>query len=122
MEVKDLRLENLVTWEGTVDTVENLTSDWDGLEDYINSGHIEPIKLTEEWLERFGFELSCDMYEIDNSDFLFSIELDKDFFLYTDHYGGGKYYKEIRHVHTLQNLYFALTGTELTLKEDYGDN
>ena len=71
----------------------------------------EPIPLTEEWLIKFGFVSS--MFE-DNV------------FI---HYNGMKYFLEtqqlhfltielnFKYVHILQNIYFALTGEELTIKE-----
>ena len=82
------------------------------LEDY------EPIPLTEEWLERFGFSvrksLGFEAYDLDDT--------------YTIYYNttatpygfelsfGVDFEIEIKHVHQLQNLYFALTGEELTIK------
>ena len=79
----------------------------------------KPIPLTEEWLVKFGFEKKyqtfefkglnidgtvvhfsfdkwCSEYDIENCDF---IEIPA----------------ECKHVHQLQNLYFALTGEELIL-------
>ena len=71
--------------------------------------HIQPIQLTEEWLERFGFTLinkvdyesNCGTLELESTDagFLFDSRL------------------VIKHVQQLQYLYFALTGEELTLKQ-----
>lgn len=77
-----------------------------------NKTTYNPIPLTEEWLLRFGFENSSsfgvEYYEIGKlticqSDCLAYIE---------DLYG-----IEVKHVHQLQNLYFALTGEELQLKK-----
>jgi len=65
--------------------------------------------LTEDWLLKFGFE-----NQDENRYWLEPI------FLF--HYGDGvKYLANQRHVnlfyvHQLQNLYFALTGEELTIK------
>jgi hypothetical protein len=67
----------------------------------------KPIPLTEEWLVKFGFE------GWDKGD-------------YTMNLSNANFYKlpiwqplakNIKHVHQLQNLYFALTGEELTIKE-----
>ena len=70
-----------------------------------------PIPLTEEWLFKFGFKLveSHDdhLYYLEETDF----SLNRSFQF-------NNYYKriELKYVHQLQNLYFALTGEELTIK------
>lgn len=84
---------------------------------------IEPIKLTEEWLLKFGFELNsdegdCKFYEkgkhgirwVDGDEFYFYLIMN-----YRDEYW---ILKEIYDVHQLQNLYFSLTGEELTFTKD----
>lgn len=74
---------------------------------------IQPIPLTEEWLIRFGFvlykrTLKYNIY-IKNGDISIKIKsLISSFRIY----GFGI---EIQYVHQLQNLFFALTGKELTL-------
>ena len=67
-----------------------------GLVDVIRSD-LHSIPLTEEWLLRFGFE-------------------SKNPVLFTNSDGDSFYLDDtkIKHVHQLQNLYFALTGEELT--------
>lgn len=74
----------------------------------------EPIPLTEEWLLKLGFEITWSAqgdgttYELDG----FPIH-SHDF---------GKHFKEcqydvkLKYVHKIQNLYFELTGKELTIK------
>jgi len=82
-----------------------------------------PIPLTEEWLIKLGFdfektELGVDFYiKQVGIDFLrfsskghWSISSGKSTW-YMD-----RNFKSPKHVHTLQNLYFALTSEELTLK------
>lgn len=89
---------------------------------------IEPIPLSEEWLLRFGFE--------NFSDWQIALD-DPSRFLVIMHvtHSGDEFYpvleqcgevsserkqifhlNRIQYVHQLQNLYFALTGTELTIK------
>lgn len=74
---------------------------------------IEPIPLTEEWLIKFGFVITrTQAYKIFN-DFGDQVKLNKignEFeFVYLA--------VPIKYAHQLQNLYFALTGEELTIKE-----
>ena len=87
----------------------------------------KPIPLTEEWLLRFGFEKGNKIYPTG-----YSIELLKTDFYLRPSYLGGYYWgfnkdednidcelndvQPIQHVHQLQNLYFALTNTELLCK------
>jgi hypothetical protein len=77
---------------------------------------LEPIPLTEEWLERFGFDKDDDgVWELPSV--MWSCEIE---------YGGSMTFKklgldilcpDILYVNQLQNLYFALSGEELTIKE-----
>ncbi len=74
-----------------------------------------PIPLSQKWLEKFGFEYSEfeDLYQkggydVDTKDNVYC-------HFYINEY--GDWYKDIEHVHQLQNLYFALTGEELTIKD-----
>ena len=67
---------------------------------------IQPIPLTEEWLVKFGFKpLSKDWQK--NRIIIHTRK--RGFVL-------RKSVPDIKYVHQLQNLYFALTGEELTIK------
>jgi hypothetical protein len=81
---------------------------------------IQPILLTEEWLLKFGFEINRQTKEENNiwrcysEEGFFEVEqIGSSFFLDDNHCYGTK----INYVHQLQNLYFALTGEELVVKE-----
>lgn len=69
---------------------------------------VEPIPLTEEWLLKFGFKkrykafAKGDFTFIENSGMAYKLSI-------VDNMP--------KYVHQLQNLYFALTGEELTLSE-----
>jgi hypothetical protein len=80
--------------------------DWLGVaECTINLEDVKPIPLTEEWLERFNWNPPKD--------------IGVSFSLTTDeiHFVAGNYYKKIEYVHQLQNLYFALTNSELEIND-----
>jgi len=87
---------------------------------------IDPIPLTEEWLLKFGFVKQdynmsgCDIYKLKN------IIIMKSFVNPERKHMGITVegispptwsLKDLIHVHELQNLYFALIGEELVVKE-----
>jgi hypothetical protein len=75
---------------------------------------LEPIPLTEEWLLKFGFAQINNRFTLEN--FRFHIEKPCNYhgFLFCENH--IVITDKIKHVHQLQNLYFALTGEELTIK------
>ena len=75
---------------------------------------LKPIPLTEEWFLKFGFE--CVFTNDDHHYYLESIDLSLD--RSYQPFGIGEYKLKFEYVHQLQNLYFALTGEELTLKNN----
>lgn len=92
---------------------------------------IEPIPLTPEWLERCGFKEEKKGFYVNYNrkdtegcclDFLTLrrhevsafYELGREHEDYFELYTQNKH--RILHLHQLQNLYFALTGEELTIK------
>jgi len=76
--------------------------------------HIHPIPLTEEWLLKFGFD-----YDNETSTYSLLTSLRKCDLCIDILLSDGEYfwkYVELKYVHQLQNLYFALTGNELEIK------
>ncbi len=82
---------------------------------YINDEHLIPITLTPEILINAGFELEND------SNFTKNYTLPDSRFGYDWHVDTGWWFRyinlriECKYLHQLQNLYFALTGHELTI-------
>lgn len=75
---------------------------------YIGYDEIKPIPLTEEWLLKFGFDFKID-YLLQKNGFSIVFEHKGNFLMgYLESIG-----IDIEYVHTLQNLFFALTGEEL---------
>lgn len=73
---------------------------------------IQQIPLTEEWLLKFGFEkLDSDITEYWRNGLVISLDVNNNWFNSL----GRKIV--IKYVHTLQNLFFALTDEELTINE-----
>jgi hypothetical protein len=78
----------------------------------------EPITLTEEWLLRFGYNKRSTHEKRINSKLYYTDRKTRINIIYI--YGGYKFsagHGIIQYVHQLQNLYHALTGEELELKE-----
>ena len=113
MKVSELRIGNYVYFHGDV---EEINIDHFNIFNILKDGILLPIPLTEEWLLRFGFEKN------DNNQFILmegsvDILFNKDLNGWTCD-GINFSINMTEHVHQLQNLYFALTGEELKLKED----
>jgi hypothetical protein len=108
IKASELRIGNLIHKYGEVlvfslQSFLNVYKKQNGFEEY------KPIPLTEEWLLKFGFVylkghgwVVGDVFSFNIND---SFELD--------------WYEQapLKYVHQLQNLYFALTGKELTIKD-----
>lgn len=84
------------------------------------SEELNPIKITEEWLLKFGFEHEIDSGNNDimtrqgNNFYLKYINLaisENGFYYYSDSLYCGHIL--IKYIHQLQNLYYSLTGNEL---------
>ncbi len=113
MESKDFRIGNYHLYDGKLDRI-----DWRyslAFENEFMDG-IEPIPLTEEWLEKFGFSAYGYWYSKDWFSNMINVSIKHNKTTIGDREEYEVY--GIKHVHQLQNLYFALTGEELTLNEE----
>ena len=116
MRVEELRIGNYTYPFDDINLVDDKTIFRDLIEvtykDIKDTYNLHPIPLTEEWLLKFGFE------KLEGWDDTFFFQLNN--VQITDYNVSGCDYDSfnIRHVHQLQNLYFALTGEELKLKEN----
>lgn len=137
MTANDLRLGNLIYWnipekKDTIHTVFGIRNGkpqtipislGESIEDY------KPIPLTEIWLEKLGLikkNITEDMpQELKQPDIdedgsiwymwvqgLFNLEIQENGEIWFELYS---HYKHIKYVHELQNLYYALTGVELSV-------
>lgn len=114
-----LRCGNLVEINVSQGKYENITHEVsEG--DLANTNGLYAIPLTEEWLNKLGFN------KINIDDFiLHKIEEYYIYYIAGNNVGRWRkdtptekpqYLAECNHVHQLQNLYFALTGEELEVK------
>lgn len=82
-----------------------------------NLENIIPMPLTEGWLLKFGFKRYINKLEYDYrlGDLGICYDIDDDvYFVFNNSLDCQRGFK---YVHQLQNLYFALTGEELTINE-----
>ena len=85
------------------------------------SQEIKPIPLTEDWLLKFGFNGSKEEFMFGNNNthrLTFVNDISGWQHRIVSLSGNTAIYDAtIKHVHQMQNLYFALTGEELTIKQ-----
>jgi hypothetical protein len=127
MRATDFRIGNLINYK-IIDEFDKRKQwfeiseiDYDDLrilqiKDEINQDY-QPIILTEEWLQKLGFEMKG-FYRLKVTSFL---ELcwkphDKTLNIQTEKNGFTEDSK-VKYVHELQNLYYALTKKELKIKK-----
>lgn len=110
MKANELRIGNFVNLISDGHENEPDTFQW-GIDDYEfysdRMSFIKPIPLTEEWLLKLGFGKDGESPK--------RIKLDCDFGVVEIWVNGRN--PLVKYVHQLQNLYFALTGEELTLQK-----
>lgn len=120
MKANEIRLGNLFKCYNFDLTIGSINKEYVG--HITNEGgflitDLEPIPLTEEWLVKFGFYESETNGEYWLPKLAFIKKNEYGFFVYKIRKGLTEISK-FQYVHQLQNLYFALTGEELTLKEN----
>lgn len=121
MKANELRIGNWIssTWSSDKDGLWRVQDAQCIMDVDLHERIYNPIPLTEEWLLKFGFKGEERFFEINDNAFRvvkyisvpgwgFRIGMSNDEFLMLT---------RIEYVHQLQNLYFALTGEELTVKE-----
>lgn len=124
MKASSLRIGNLLMGSGDTPLIVTRIFNEDKVgtgkgDPYTVSGEspcLLPIPLTEDWLLKFGFEekpkYSHPKYWKGN----YFCNLNGEFYTNNESYEGETLSTNIKYVHQLQNLYFALTGEELEIK------
>ena len=126
MKANELRIGNLVMYDNyNLSVIHGLTDSEYGHGVGIHYGNccvgcseelIQPIPLTENWLFKFKFKKDNDIeFHIhSNNNHLIYIYFEKMRNCYAMIYNGSQF-TEVKYVHQLQNLYFAITGQELAI-------
>jgi len=124
MKTTELRIGNLIEYMGEVLPICSLHSD-DTFRLQKESESIgcfsacnaNGVPLTEEWLLKFGFEKRSDFFiHTQNDEYKSTTVINYDNKLNLYKFACQNFWYELKNVHQLQNLYFALTGDELTKK------
>jgi len=140
MKTNELRINNIVLSRGAQSVIKSIDENHVGYskretvtEKKVPLKLIQPIPLTEEWLVNLGFvsdnhkhhetffidistderpeiKTSIDIHVMNNYGVAYITDNEMDIDINTC------FMRKIKYVHQLQNLYFALTGKELTLK------
>lgn len=122
MKPQELSIGNLVCYNGKVVKVEQITKHKIGYRtipnetrmNYAKLCEIEPIPITEELLEKYGFDEPCDgVYEHNYGEFEVTKEVENWWVTWN---GGSDFWFKIKHLHQLQNAYYLATGKELEIK------
>ena len=117
MEARELRIGNFVEYGNDIEqiTIHHLFG-------VLNGDDVQPIPLTEKWLLNLGFEFNefHKNYKVKVDYYHHSIKFYQNEWVYSNDISDASCHTitSIQYVHQLQNIYFALTGEELTIKNE----
>ena len=127
MKASALRIGNWVSNGDSSPAVQ--IRDGEDIDDHIDHDCYFPIPLTDDWLVKFGMTL-YDGFSSTRFIYVNKHKYDTSIITYSPKEGmirfsngnskGNSLIPHIKHVHQLQNLYFALTGEELEIKDYSG--
>jgi hypothetical protein len=130
MKASELKPKNILYWGKEIITITGVeeqdiyspalvTISKDFTNVNVSLDEVKPIPLNEEWLLKMGFEyieVGEEVYEqkwlLNMREILWGPASEGNY--YHSFLNGG----EVKYLHQLQNLYFALTGEELTINEN----
>ena len=133
MNIKELRINNLISHNGLICTVEIINGELDEIyflgEDFYHCDkpeNLEGVPLTEEWIEEWILTLPKNKLKFNmKREYVFEAIrfIINKYIILTIHNDGivslgllnQSFSIQLKYVHTFQNLYFALTGNELPL-------
>lgn len=119
MEANELRIGNYVMWQNTLIHIETHNL-FNRTLQKINEDRCNPVPLTEEWLLKFGFISDEITFELNG--FMLGQYKDNHFYYLPTNQINLRHKNQIKYVHQLQNLYFALSGKEIILNNNFYEN
>ena len=114
IQARELRLGNVIHLKDKGEYTIDCGHDLDELLSWGDVDYANGIPITEDWLLKFGFEK--DTYFLSEALKFTNVLFEYNPQLRLWFYKNCSLDIEIKYVHQLQNLYYALTGTELTCK------
>lgn len=126
MKANELRIGNYIQWNNFKEARIMNDKDFSIVYELLSnndSEEVKPTTLTEEWLEKFDFYKIGNEYSLSNGFFYICFKFYKNGNKKLWINGEGMKYAKggemfINYVHQLQNLYFALTHTELEISRE----
>lgn len=129
MKANELRIGNYLEMLGKVRKVECISNlparkemYWLTCENMIDTKiiHFSPIELNKEWFNKLGMTYYSLPTKSNRSVGYYTVKYGNRFKINSSdgNYSFVNFIKDIRYVHELQNLYFAITGTELTYENE----
>ena len=117
----DLRIGNFIKVISSTKTFDPFITQAKGCdivrieEKSFNYWNYEPVVLNEDWLLKFGFKKTIGTSECNFTNGSYNIFINSlgevNFYFFKE----SDWYQKLNYVHELQNLYFSLTGSELTV-------
>ena len=99
--------KDIEAYKNRIKVLQNLNTKYrEKLGMFTPNGNYVPIRLDEEWLAKLGYDLISENHYGVLGHLIWKIE---------DRFYCDKNGMQLKYVHQLQNLYFALTGSELTV-------
>ena len=136
MKAKNFRIGNVVKYDNRIFTIHSIADEFPTLDTIefgigvVDWNNLEGIPITEEWLEKLGFEKTdrkdahvinvgeYDLYVACNS-FSGTLNIEPSWFCSVAiGYKSQPMLLIKKDIHELQNLFFTLTGTELEIEQD----
>jgi hypothetical protein len=125
MKAQELRIGNYHLYHivdklderGEYDEICKIDADDFGILENFDCPEYKPIPLTEEWLLKFGFEKMSSNYERGWLLLWGNLKTGTIDFVINEPHSSKRHITALKYVHQLQNLYFALTGEELKIKQ-----
>ena len=120
MQAKELKLGNYCYCQDEINVIYGITKEGfvqyekDNNVYYCGIDELKPIELTEEILLKCGFDVNIDIYYLPKMNGYFKKPFkEAEHFLYKSN--SSDKLSSVKHLHQLQNLYYALTGEELEI-------
>jgi len=121
MKAKDLRIGSTILFDGKIAFANTRIIAYINNSERLKNGDsiaFEPIPLTEDWLLKFGFEKVGVNYQKGWLLLWTYLKTGEVHFVLNEPNSNKRHITELKYVHQLENLYFALEGSELTFSNN----